>query len=260
MNSRFLKFTALAVSTASLALGSVASATADGLKIGFVGGLTGACAKLVESELNAVRIAVDNINAAGGLLGEPVEIVVRDSKTKPDEGAKMARELVASENVDVLTGVCSSSVMLAISAVSSELKTPFYSTIGATQKANIEAYQPYFWQTGANAMMEARGAAEYVASNPEWKTVATLGFDYEWGHTSVNSFKEHLKTLRPDIEFANPLWPKIGEQNMTSYVTATLSSEPDFVYAAVFGGGEKSRALRRRAPAEPAPPTPTGRS
>lgn len=169
MQFRIMKLTKLVIPLLGLTLAQMTSAAADALKIGFVGGITGACARLVESELNALRLAVDHLNAAGGLLGNPVELVVRDSKTKPDEGAKMARELAASENISVLTGVCSSSVMLAVSAVSGELKIPFYSTIGATQKANIEAYQPYFWQTGANAMMEARGAAEYVASIPEWK-------------------------------------------------------------------------------------------
>ncbi|MBZ0217530.1 MAG: ABC transporter substrate-binding protein [Fimbriimonadaceae bacterium] len=237
MISKILKFTALTISSVALSLASVTSSSAEALKIGFVGGLTGACAKLVESELNGVQLAIKHLNDAGGLLGEPIEIVIRDSKSKPDEGAKMVRELAASENIDVLTGVCSSAVMLAMSAVSGELKIPFYTTVGASQKANIEAFQPYFWQTQANALMEARAAAEYVAANSEWKKIGLMGFDYEWGHTTVTAFSEHLKSLRPDVEMADPLWPKIGEQNMTSYVTAALASEPDVVFAAVFGGG-----------------------
>jgi len=228
---------ALAASVSTFLLAPISSALAEPLKIGFVGGISGPCAKLVDSELKAVKLGVSKINAEGGLLGRKIELVIRDSKTKPDVGAKMARELATSEKVDILTGVCSSSVMLAISAVSKELRTPFYSTIGSTQKANIEAFQPYFWQTQANALMESRAAAEYVAKNSKWKKVAVMGFDYEWGHTSVGAFSEHLKSLRHDIEISSPLWPKIGEQNMTSYITAALSKEPDVVYAAVFGGG-----------------------
>jgi branched-chain amino acid transport system substrate-binding protein len=222
-----------------LAMGLAAGAAqaADPVKVGFVGGISGACGPLVASELNAVKMGVAELNAKGGIVGRKVELVIRDSKSKPDEGAKMARDLVINEDVDVLTGVCSSSVMLAISAVSKELKTPFYSTIGSTQKGNIESFQPYFWQTQANAMMEAIAAAEYVAKNKQWKRITPMGFDYEWGHTSVKSFVSKLKELRPDVEIADPIYPKIGEKNMTPYITAALSSNPDAVFAAVFGGG-----------------------
>jgi len=192
---------------------------------------------LVGSELKAVRLGVAQLNKAGGLLNRKIDLIVRDSKTKPNEGAKQARDLIVNEKVDVLTGVCSSAVMLAMTAVSGELKTPLYSTIGNTQKANIQAFQPYFWQTQANALGEASAAAEFVALHKNWKTVVPMGFDYEWGHTSVDTFVSHLKRLRPDMVIAEPLFPKIGEANMTSYITAALTKNPDVVYEAVFGSG-----------------------
>ncbi len=214
-----------------------AAKAADPIKIGFVGGISGPCGPLVDAELKAVKMGVAEINASGGLLGRKLKLIVRDSKTKPNEGAKVARDLAVNEKVNVLTGVCSSSVMLAVTAVSKEFKTPFYSTIGSSQKANIESFQPYFWQTQANAMMEAFAAAEFVAKNKSWKRVVPMGFDYEWGHTSVKAFISKLKQLRPDITITKPLYPKIGEKNMTSYITAALAEKPDVIYAAVFGGG-----------------------
>jgi branched-chain amino acid transport system substrate-binding protein len=225
---------------AALAMTLLASGhtlAADGpVKIGFAGDLTGACAALTEDELNAVKIGVDELNARGGILGRKVELVIRDSQTKPDEGAKVARELIVDEKIDVLTGVCSSAVMLAESAVSGELKVPFYATIGSTQRANIELYQPYFWQAQANATMEAYAAAEYVAKKSEWKTIATMGSDYEWGHTSVAAFSERLKMLRPDVTIIEPIFPKVGETAMAPYITTVLNNKPDAVFAALFGG------------------------
>jgi branched-chain amino acid transport system substrate-binding protein len=210
---------------------------ADPIKIGFVGGISGPCGPLVASELNAVKMGVEELNAAGGLLGRQIELVVRDGKTSPSESAKVARSLAVNDKVDVLTGVCSSSVMLSVSAVSKEVGTAFYSTIGSTQKGNIEAFHPLFWQTQANATMEAIAAAKYFAQKTEWKKILPMGFDYEWGHTSVKAFTETLKDLRPDVEIADPIFPKIGEKNMLPYVTAALGSQPDAIYAAVFGGG-----------------------
>ena len=81
-------------------------AYAAGVKIGYVGGISGACGGLTHSARKAMEIAQDEINSAGGVLGGPIEIVWRDSKTKPDEGSKQARDLILSEKVDLLTGVC----------------------------------------------------------------------------------------------------------------------------------------------------------
>lgn len=227
--------TAVVTLALSAALAGQAVAEGDPVKVGFAADLTGACAALAEDGLNGAKIAAAEINAAGGILGRPVELIVRDTQTKPDEGAKVARELISDEKIDVLTGVCSSAVMLAESAVSGELKVPFYAAIGSTQRANIELYQPYFWQVQANATMEAYAAAEYVAKKPEWKKISALGSDYEWGHTSVAAFTERLKALRPDVVFADPIYAKVGETAMAPYITATLAQEPDAVFAPLFG-------------------------
>lgn len=214
------------------------AAMADGtLKVGYVTGLTGACAPISEDGLNGSKLAVEALNAKGGILGQPVELVVRDSQSKPEEGGKQARDLAAGGDISLLTGVCSSAVLLAVTEVAKEFKIPHLAMIGSTQKANIEAFNPYFVQTQANATMEALAAAEYVAKKADWKRIAPMGFDYEWGHTSVDAFTARLKELRPDIEIADPVFMKVGEQNMGPYVTAALASQPDAVYAAVFGGG-----------------------
>lgn len=220
-----------------LALCASAALAEANLKVGYVTGLSGACAPISEDGLNGSKLAVEAINAKGGILGQQVELIVRDSQTKPEEGGKQARELAAAEGISLLTGVCSSSVLLAVNEVAKEFKIPHLAMIGSTQKANIEAFNPYFVQTQANATMEALAAAEYVAKKAEWKKIAPMGFDYEWGHTSVASFSARLKELRPDIEIVEPIFMKVGEQNMGPYVTAGLASKPDAIYAAVFGGG-----------------------
>lgn len=216
-------------------VGGTAAAQDGPVKVGFAADLTGACAALSEDGLNGAKLAAEDLNAAGGILGRQVELIVRDTQTKPDEGAKVARELITNNQIDVLTGVCSSAVMLAESAVSAELKTPFYAAIGSTQRANIELFQPYFWQVQANATMEAYAAAEYVAKKPEWVRISALGSDYEWGHTSVAAFTERLKELRPDVEIAPPIYAKVGETAMAPYITATLNQRPDAVFAPLFG-------------------------
>lgn len=233
-NSTKLGLSALALVAA---FASAAAAEGDTIKIGYVTGLSGACSSLSEDGLNGSRLAVDQLNANGGLLGRQIELIVRDSQTKPDSGGKHARELVASDEVDLLTGVCSSAVLLAVEAVAAEAGVPHYAIIGSTQKANVEAFHPNFWQTQPNATMEAYAAAAFVADNAEWKRIQPMGFDYEWGHTSVDAFSERLKELRPDVEIADPIFVTLGDTNMGPYIAPALSTEPDVIYAAVFGGG-----------------------
>ncbi len=216
---------------------SLALAQGAAIKVGYVTGLTGACAPIAEEGLNGTKLAVEALNAGGGVLGRKIELVIRDSQTKPEEGGKQARELAAAQGISLLTGVCSSAVLLAVNQVAKEFKLPHLAIIGATQKANIEGFNAYFVQTQANATMEARAAAEYVAKKANWKKIALIGFDYEWGHTSVEAFASRLKELRPDVSLAAPTFMKVGETNVGPYVTAALASEPDAIYAAVFGGG-----------------------
>jgi branched-chain amino acid transport system substrate-binding protein len=209
----------------------------DPIRIGYAADLSGACGPLVDGATKGFRQGVEELNAAGGLLGRKIEVIERDTKTKPDEGAKEFRDLVVNSKVDVVTGVCSSAVLLAETAVSAELKVPFYSALGNSQNATMAKGQPYYWQVAPNVLMESLAVAEYVAANKAWKKVAPLGFDYEWGHTSVKAFSEHLKKLRPDIEILPMVPVKLGETNMTAYITAVLAQKPDVVYGAIFGGG-----------------------
>ncbi len=235
-----MNFKKTSIGLATLVVGSVLAFPAsaqEAIRIGYAADISGACGSLVDGATKAFRMGVEELNKGGGLIGRKIEVIERDTKTRPDEGAKEVRDLIVNHKVDVVTGVCSSAVMLAETAVSAEFKVPFYSGIGSTQTGNIEKWQPYFWQMGPNALMEAVAAAEYVAQNKSWKKVVPLAYDYEWGHTSVKAFADHLKKLRPDVEIAPMVPVKLGETNLTSYITAVLAQKPDVVYGAIFGGG-----------------------
>lgn len=219
--------------------GALGPAHAAGVKIGYVGGISGACGGLTHSARKAMEIAQDEINSAGGVLGGPIEIVWRDSKTKPDEGAKQARDLILSEKVDLLTGVCSSSVFMAINPIAKQYGVPLVSAISGTHKATIDFGHPFVVQTQPHTLMEGKALAEYAARKG-WKNIVTMGLDYEWGRTTVKVFTEELNKLNPDAKIARQLWPRIGETNLTSYITAALAEKPDLIMAVMFGSGTNS--------------------
>ena len=228
------------LAAALLALGTAfGAAQAAGVKIGYVGGISGACGGLTHSARKAMEIAQDEINSAGGVLGGPIEIVWRDSKTKPDEGAKQTRDLILSEKVDLLTGVCSSSVFMAINPIAKQYGVPLFSAISGTHKATIDFGHPFVIQTQPHTLMEGKALAEYVARKG-WKNIVTVALDYEWGRTTVKVFTDELAKLSSDAKIARQLWPRIGETNLTSYITAALADEPDLIVGVMFGGGTNS--------------------
>jgi branched-chain amino acid transport system substrate-binding protein len=210
---------------------------AEPIKIGYVGGITGVCAPLTPFAINAMKMATKEINDGGGILGRPLEVIYRDSKSKPDEGAKQARDLILSEHVNLLTGVCSSSVFMAVAPVADQYHVPLISALSGTHKATVDLNSPYVFQTQPNTLMEGRALAEYAAKQKGWKRVVTMGLDYEWGRTTVQVFEENLKKLRPDVQIVKQLWPPLGDNNMTSYITAALAENPDVIMTVMFGNG-----------------------
>lgn len=234
----------IAVSGVIIALAMVFAlgATALGakpIKIGYVGGISGACAGLTHSVLKAMKIAVSEINGAGGVLGRKIEVIYRDSKTKPDEGAKQVRDLILSEKVDLLTGVCSSSVFMAINPVAKQYKVPLFSSLSGTHRATIDFGHPYVFQLNPHTLMEGKALAEY-AHKQGWKNIVTMGLDYEWGRTTVGVFVDELKKLDPSVRISKQLWPRFGESNYSSFITAALNEKPDAIMTVFFGGHTNS--------------------
>jgi branched-chain amino acid transport system substrate-binding protein len=236
---RFLASTvtvALLVLLAPLLLvGSGPSAqTAKTVKVGVLVGLTGSCAPLSESNVNAIKLGAEQINDAGGLLGSRIELVVRDDKTQPDEGVVQMRRLLLEDNVPFVLGSCSSAVNIAISQLSRQFKRVQISSIGNTHRATEELGHKYYFQVVPNTRMETRAVAIAAAKQP-WKRWVTVGLDYEWGHTGVEAFMQKMKELRPDVEIVKQYWPKLGETDYNSFVTAIIADKPDAVMAVVFG-------------------------
>jgi branched-chain amino acid transport system substrate-binding protein len=237
--------TAALAAGAAIGLCAIGARAADPIKIGYVGGISGACGGLTHSAVKAIKIAVAEINAAGGAAGRQIEVIYRDSKTKPDEGAKQTRDLILTDKVNLLTGVCSSSVFMAINPIAKQYGVPLISALSGTHKATIDFGHPYVFQTQPQTLMEGKALAEYAAKQG-WKKIVTMGLDYEWGRTTVKVFTEELKKLKPDVTIAKQFWPRIGETNLTSYITAALAEKPDAIMAVMFGGGTNSMIKQGR--------------
>src|SRR6516165_4641753 len=227
----------LALALAATALWPLAAGAAENIKVGFPIPLSGPTAVYGKPVLAGAEMAVQEINAQGGVLGRKVELLSRDSKANADEAVRLARELIIKDNVDFLAGTLTSAEAPAVSTVAKENKIVF---IAPTSKSTILTdaahIHPYIFRVSSNTDVEGLAGATLVARWKDVKTVATIAPDYAYGHDSIAAFKSSLKKLRPDIQIVDEQWPKLGEPDFTAFITAQMGKKPDAVYCSLFAG------------------------
>ena len=182
----------------------------------------------------AVRLALDEINAAGGILGRKVTALTADSKMQPALGVEIAKRFILEEKVDFMVGPTSSGVAVALSPVITEHKMILVLTQAAADSLTGAQFNPYMFSTLSNAMMHARAGAYFVADKP-YKRWMCIGPNYNYGWDSWASFKSKLKELRPDVEFVGELWPKLTEPDYREFIKKINEAKPDAVWAPLWG-------------------------
>ena len=177
---------------------SIAQA-ADTIRIGWTADMPGIGATFYASQKKAVELFIEDTNASGGILGKKLELVIRDSKLKPDVGATVARELILSEKCEFLIGPTSSGVALAVTKVAKEFKKIVYFHTSNTEKLTTTDYHPYMFQVVPNTGIEGRGIPMFLSKKP-YKRYCFIGPDYAYAHSQWDTFKENLGKLNPSAE------------------------------------------------------------
>jgi branched-chain amino acid transport system substrate-binding protein len=180
------------------------------------------------------QLALDEVNAAGGLLGRPVEVIARDDAGKPDDAIRHAGELLSSERVDLLAGTFLSNVGLAVADFALRNKVLFVASEPLTDALVWEKGNRYTFRLRASTYMQSAMLVEEAAKLParRWVTIAP---NYEYGQSAVASFKALMKARRPDVEFVAEQWPGLGKLEAGSTVQAVLAARPEAVFNVTFG-------------------------
>lgn len=204
------------------------------VKVAMVSSSTGPMALLGRAGIEGARIAVAELNASGGVLDCKVDLIVRDDAGSPDVGARETRDAIRNDEAAMILGPFSSAVLLAMSDVAKERKTILISHTANTERAFVEQGHRYIFSVVPNTFIEGSAMALYMARKP-YRRYMVLGPDYEFGHIQAEAFERRLKEHRNDIEVIGWLWPKVGETDFSSYITAINAAQPDAVYSNLFG-------------------------
>ncbi len=210
----------LLASTASvLAAPAIVRAQGDApIRIGEINSYTAVPAFTVPYR-SGWQLAVEHVNAAGGVLGRKLEVISRDDAGRPPDAIRLAGELLDDQKVDLLAGTFLSNIGLAIG-----------DDALVWDKGNRYTYRlrP---STYMQAAMLVDDAVKLKAKR--WVTVAP---NYEYGQSAVKWFKLLLSQKQPGVEFVAEQWPALGKIDAGATVAALADAKPDAILNVTFGG------------------------
>jgi branched-chain amino acid transport system substrate-binding protein len=199
--------------------------------------ITGTGALYCKDGVDAVKLAVEEINAQGGFLGKhPIKLFIRDTHTKPDVAVREAKDLILRDKVRCVLGTYSSACAVAIKPVCQEYRVLHIPAISNSENITKINFSPYTYQVVPNSYMQAKavvlGVAE-LAKKKGWNDYVTIASDYEWGRSTQQNTVNLLKQMAPNVKLKKEFWPRLGETQFTSYITAIMAEKPDFVIGSV---------------------------
>ena len=210
------------------------SSAQDPIKVGIIDTYTGPATTFTYDVRDAFKLAIDEINAKGGVIGRKIEFTTRDDKFKVDIALSMAKELVMNEKVDILVGTINSAGALAVSELCKTEKIPFLVTFSKSDKITGEKGHRYVFSITENTAMIGKAAAVGL-SKRSFVKYWIAGDDYEYGHALADGVWGNLKKIKPNVELAGQSWWKVGEPELTPYLTAVSAAKPDAVIFATGG-------------------------
>jgi branched-chain amino acid transport system substrate-binding protein len=179
--------------------GTPAFAQSQTFKVGIIGPFTGASADFGNPMLNGIKLAVDEINAVGGYLGKPLELVIKDDKANPDEGLKQSQALIA-EKVNLVVGFCNTGVAAKSLDVFQTAQVPLIipCSTGSPLTAKFPAPQSYIFRSSAKDAIQAPFVVDDIVKRG-WEKVAIFADKTGYGEAGLQDVLKALdaKKIKP---------------------------------------------------------------
>ncbi|HKW82717.1 MAG TPA: ABC transporter substrate-binding protein [Burkholderiaceae bacterium] len=216
-------------------LASLGSAHAQGstLKIGEINSYK-AQAAFLDPYKKGMDLAVEEINAAGGVEGRKIELITRDDNANPGDAVRLAEELVSREKVDVLVGAFLSNIGLALTDFAKQKKVFYLAGEPLTDKITWQGGNHYTFRLRPGTYMQAAMLVPDAAKLKK-KRWAIVYPNYEYGQSAVAAFKNLMKAAQPDVEFVAEQAPPLGKLDAGSVAQALADAKPDAIFNVLFG-------------------------
>jgi len=231
MQRRFWVATALVVLVLSLACGP--KLNPNEIRIGEFGSLTGSQATFGISTQNGIQLAVDEVNAAGGVNGKTLKVIALDDEGKPEEAAVVVTKLITQEKAQIILGEVASSLSLAAAPICQEHKVPMISPSSTNPK--VTEVGDYVFRVCFIDPFQGQVMADFAMGPLKAKTAAILRdqkSDYSMGLADffIKRFKEKGGTILTDQSYV------AGDVDFKSQLTNIREQKPDVIFVPGYYG------------------------
>jgi branched-chain amino acid transport system substrate-binding protein len=233
MTMRSLRHAAAAVLLTAIAAVSVPAFAQGNIKIGEINSYKAQPAFL-EPYKKGMELAIEEINAKGGLLGRKVELITRDDNGNPGDAVRIAEELLSRDRVDLIAGSFLSHIGLALTDFAKQRKVFFLAGEPLTDKIVWQNGNRYTFRLRPSTYMQVAMLVPDVAKLQK-KRWALIYPNYEYGQSAAATFKQLLKAVQPDVEFVVEQAPPLGKVDAGSVVQALADAKPDAIFNVLFG-------------------------
>lgn len=196
----------------------------------------------LEPYRKGMELALEEINAAGGVLGRRLEIVSRDDNANPGDAVRAAEELLARERVDFLAGAYLSNTGMAIADFARQKQVFFLAGEPLTDKLTWDGGNEFTFRLRPGTYMQAAMLVPEAARLRK-KRWAIVYPNYEYGQSAVTAFKQLLTAAQPDVQFVAEQAAPLGKVDAGSVAQALADARPDAIFNVLFGA-DLSRFVR----------------
>jgi len=202
------------------------------IKVGMVDPLTGVYAAVAQNEVIGVKLAVEQINAKGGVLGRPIELLEEDSANDVGTGVQKTRKLIERDEVNFIIGDVNSGIAQAMAQVTAEKKVLHVVSGGHTDGITGKDCKWNVYRVCNTTRMEANSVADllFTKYGKKWHFITP---DYAFGHTLYDACSADLQKLGGTVT-GNELTP-LGTSDFSAYLIKARAANPDVLLVLVQG-------------------------
>jgi branched-chain amino acid transport system substrate-binding protein len=231
--SKTIRATRRSVLLGATAAGFAGSANAaESIKIGMPVNTTGSLGSVGTQMRQACEFWAKEVNAKGGILGRPIELIVEDTAGNPATTVRKAQEMVERNGVRLFTCIVASNEALAVCPKLAEWDAIFVSGDNGDGRLTGEYLVPNFFRPNTSGPMGTRAVSLWLRDSKATKFYA-IGMDYAWGHDSIGVFESQVK--KAGKEFAGAVFSPTGTKDFSTYITKIRQSGAEACFLVLAG-------------------------
>lgn len=206
-----------------------AAMAADTVKIGMLVPLTGPAAADGASALGSVQIALDQVNAAGGVLGRQVELIYYDDRGDTKDAVALAHKIIEQDKIAAFVAGSYSLPTRSVAPIFQEEEVPLVAAYAI--HPDVTKSGDFCFRNGFLGLVEGKAAGYAAHKLLGGKRVALLTSDNDFGQTLVQGFKQYQAKFAPDLEIVSEQTYPVSEKDYKPYLSRIKELNPDVIFA-----------------------------